>query len=103
MSFVRRRSISFAFEDMPKMTTAFTAHDFRAAHAKSAISMPRDSTGYAIEVCRPTAAALELVRCLVKRGVAAGAGVDASGRHVLVVLAGVWGLGTLFAEYAKLL
>ena len=87
---------------MAQMPTTITAHNLRPGHPEHVIHMPRHSTGYTVEICRPSAAAFELVGCFVEGGVAAGTCVDASGGHVLVVLSGVGGFGTLFAEDAEL-
>lgn len=64
--------------------------------------MPGDRAWDAIEIGGPSAAGLEFVRRSVQRRIAAGAGVDAAGGHVLVVDAGVGGFRTLFAEDAEL-
>ena len=64
--------------------------------------MSRHSAWNRIEIGRPSAAGLEFVGGFVKRGVAAGAGVDAGGGHMFVVGASVGGFGAFFTEDAKL-
>lgn len=61
------------------------------------------SARYAVEVRRPATAGLKLVRCLVERGVAGCAGVDALFRHVLVIFASEGGFSALFSQDAELL
>lgn len=65
--------------------------------------MPLHRSRDGVEVGRPAAAALELVRGRVERRVAGGAVVGAGGGEVLVVLAGVGCFGALFADDAELL
>lgn len=65
--------------------------------------MAHDGAWDAVEVSGPAAAAAELVRCLVERGLTSGAGVDALGGVVLVVRAGSRGLCTFLAEDPELL
>ena len=65
--------------------------------------MSRYSAWDSIEVGGPATARLEFVGGFVEGGVAAGAGVDASGGHVFVVGAGVRGFGAFLAENAELL
>jgi hypothetical protein len=56
----------------------------------------------AVEVGRPAAAGAEFVGGAVQWGRAAGAGVDARVRVVLVVFAGAGGFGAFLAEDAEL-
>jgi len=85
------------------MSSTVTTDDLGSLHTESAINVSRHSARDVIEVCRPSAAGLELVGCFVERGVTGGAGVDALGGHVLVIFAGEWGFGALVAEEAELL
>lgn len=100
---VGRRLVPLALKHVPQMAAAIAAHDLGARHAQAAVRVPRHRARQAVEVRRPAAAAGELVRRLVEGGAAAGAGVDAGGRGMLVVGAGEGGLGALFAEDAELL
>lgn len=59
-------------------------------------------TRYAVEVGRPTTAGLELVRCLVERCIAGGAGVDAFLGHMLVIFACERRFSALFSQDAEL-
>lgn len=88
---------------MAQMPPAVTANDLGARHAERAIHVARDGAREGIEEGGPATTGLELVRGFVKRSGAAGAGVDAAGRHVLVVDAGVGGFGAFFAEDSELL
>lgn len=65
--------------------------------------MSCDSVRDGVEESRPAATRLELVVCSVERSLAASAGVDALGGHVLVVLAGEWCFGTLLTKNTELL
>jgi hypothetical protein len=56
MPFIRRGVISLPFKHMSQMSPTIATHDFRPCHPKTAIRMSRYSTGYAIEICRPSAA-----------------------------------------------
>jgi hypothetical protein len=58
--------------------------------------------GNVVEICRPTATGLELVGGFVEGRVTGGTGVDASGRHVLVIFSGEGGFGALLAKDAEL-
>lgn len=85
------------------MPSAIRTHNLRPLHAERAIHVPRHSTRDGIEERRPAAARLELLVRLVERSVAAGAGVDARGGHVLVIFARVGSFGALLAKDAELL
>lgn len=86
MTFVGRRSVPFALEDMPQMSTTGSARNLSSDHTMRAILMTGHSTGNGIEERRPPAAALELGSALVERCPAAGASVDAL-LAVLVIFA----------------
>ena len=73
MPLIRRRGISLALEHMPQMAPTFTAHDLRPRHPKRAIRMPRHSARNAVEIRRPPAAGLELVRRFVEGCIASSA------------------------------
>ncbi len=64
--------------------------------------MSRNSAGDVVEICRPSAARLELVVCFVEWRVAAGTSVDAFLGRVLVVLAGKWSFSALLSKDAEL-
>jgi len=103
MPLIRRRRISLPLKHMSQMPSTITAHNLDPLHAKRLIRVAGDSSRHGIEKSRPTAAGLELVVGFVERGLAAGAGVDAGGRGVFVVLASEGGFGALLAEDAELL
>ncbi len=102
MPLIRRRRVTLPLEHMPQMPAALGARDLRARHAEGAVRVADDGAGDAVEIRGPAAAGLELVRGPVEGGVAAGAGVGAGRGGVLVVGAGVGGLGAFFAEDAEL-
>lgn len=102
MPLVRRRVEPFSLKHVAQVPAAVAAHDLGPRHAKGAVLVPRHGARDAVEIGRPAAARVELVRGLVKRRVAAGAGVHARGGVVLVELAGAGGFGALFAEDAEL-
>lgn len=100
---VRGRRVALALEHVAKVAAAVGAYDLGPCHAEGAVLMPRHGPRDAVEVGRPAAARLELVRGLVQGRLARGAGVDALGRVVLVVLAREGRLGALFSQDAELL
>ena len=102
MPLISRCRIPFPFEDMTKVATAVAAHYFRSLHAKCTVCMSRDCAWDGVEICRPAAARLELVIRFVKRHIATGTGVDTRLRHVLVIFASPWRLGTFFSEDSEL-
>lgn len=87
---------------MAEVPPAVAAHDLGPGHAERAVLVPRHGARDAVEIGRPAAARVELVRGLVQRRMTAGAGVDARRGVVLVELAGAGGFGALFAEDAEL-
>jgi hypothetical protein len=103
VSLIRWRWVSLSLEHMSQMTTAIAAHNLYPLHAKCPIAVSRHRTGYGIVERRPSAPTLELLVRGVQRRVASGASVDARRRCMLVVFAGVWRFGALFAEDTKLL
>lgn len=103
MALVGRRGEALALEHMSKVATAVGAYNLRPRHAKRLVLMSGDGAGEAVKVGGPAAARLELVVGLVERRVAAGAGVYALFRVVLVKLATSRGLCSLFPKDAELL
>jgi len=103
MPLVCRRRVPFALEDMAEVAPAVGAHNLGAQHAMRAVLVPLHGARDAVEVGRPAAARLELVRGLVERRVTAGARVDAFLSEVLVVLAREGRLRTLLSQDAELL
>ncbi len=102
MSLIGRSRIAFPFEDMAQMPTTVAADDLCPLHTESAISMPCDGTRDRVEVCRPAAAGLEFVVCLVQRCVAASAGIHTRLGLVLVVLSSAGSFGAFLAEDSEL-
>lgn len=84
------------------MPATVGTHDLRPRHAESTISVSRHCARDTIEICRPSASGLKLVRGVVQRGIAAGAGVGARGGHVFVIGPGVGGFRAFLTEDAKL-
>jgi hypothetical protein len=103
MSLICRSGISFSLEDVAQMSTTVRAHNFCSFHTECSVSVSGYCARDVIEVCRPSAARLELVGSFVKRGIAGGAGIDASIGHVLVVYTGSGSFGALLSEDAELL
>lgn len=103
MSLVRRRRVSLALEHMSQMTPTVRADNLCSLHSECAIGVASDSTWDVIEVCRPSAARLELVGSFVERSITSSAGVHSSIWHVLIVFAGEGSFGALFSDYAELL
>jgi len=95
MPLVRRCGISLSFENVAEMASTVRTHNLDPLHAECAVRVPCDSSGKSVEECRPAAARLELVVCLVKRCIASGTCVHSLGGHVLVVLSGEWSFGAL--------
>jgi len=102
MPLIDRGCITFSFEDVAKMATTVAADNLSSLHAKGAIRVSRHCARDGIEICRPTAARLELVVCLVERRIAASAGVDTLLGHVLVIFSCSWSFGTLLSENPEL-
>jgi len=85
------------------MPTTVAAHDLGALHAERAVCVPRHGARHSVEESGPAAPAAELLPRFVEGRAAAGAGVCPGGGGVLVVGAGVGGLGALLAKDAELL
>lgn len=103
VSLIGRGIVSLALEDMTQMATTVSAQNLGARHSQRAILMADDSTGNRVKVGGPAAAAVELVRGLVQRRIAARAVVHALLGEVRVVLAGAGALSALKAQNAELL
>ena len=88
---------------MAQMAPAVTAHNLDPLHAECDIFIPGHRARNRIEEGGPPAAGLEFVGGFVEGRFTGGAGVDAVGRHMFVVGAGVGSFCSLFAEDAKLL
>ena len=97
MSLIRRRRITLALEHMSKMASTVGAHNLCSRHSKRAVGVTLYCAGYAVEVCWPSAARLELVVRFIEWCVTASACVNTVVRVMLVVLARPWLLGTLLS------
>lgn len=82
MPLIRRRRVSFPLEDMTQVSSALRAHDLRPRHAECAIGVAFDGARYAVKVCGPATAGLELVGSAVEWGGAGCAGLSSSFHHV---------------------
>jgi len=102
MPFIRRRSISLSLEHMSQMSTTIRADNLRSLHTEGAVGVASHSPRDGVEVSGPPASRLKLMVCFVEWCFAAGAGVDALIRHVLVILACERGLGAFLAKNAEL-
>lgn len=102
MSFICRGSIALSLENMAQMATTIRTYNLCSRHSKGAIRVSCHCAWYAVEVCWPATARLELMSRLVQRGVAGGASVDAFFGHMLVIFASEWRLGALFSQNAEL-
>lgn len=102
MSLVGWGLVAFSLEDVAQMTSAVAADNLCSLHAKGAVCVAGDGAWDGIEVGRPAAATLKFVFCLVERGVAASAGIDACVGLMLVIFAREWGLGALFSQDTEL-
>jgi hypothetical protein len=103
MSFICRSGISFSLKDVAQMSTTVRANNFCPFHAECSVCVSSYCARDIIEVRGPSATRLELVGSFVERGVAAGASIDASIGHVLVVYTGAGSFGALLSEDAELL
>ena len=61
MSLIRWRRVSLSFENVSKVTSAFTAHDLSPGHAQSPISVTDDGARDVIIIGGPAASGLEFV------------------------------------------
>lgn len=84
------------------MTAAVGADNLGSNGAEASVLVPGDGAGDAIEVRRPAAARVELVRRLVERCVACSASVGALFGVVLVILSSARGFSSLFSENPEL-
>lgn len=103
MSLIGRRREALALEHMAQVPPAVGAYNLCAHREHGAVLVAHNGAGNAVKVSGPPAAAAELVRGLVEWRFAAGAGVDALGRVVLVVLPCAGGFSAFFTEHAELL
>jgi hypothetical protein len=95
--------VSLALEYMSQVTSAVAANDLCPLHAESAVSVSGHGARHGVEEGRPSAAGLELVLGSVDGRIAAGAGICAGGRGVLVVFAGEGCFSAFLTEDAELL
>lgn len=102
MPLISRRRVPLSLEYMPQMPATIATQYLRSRHAESPIRVSRHRAGDTIEICRPSASGLELVRGFVQRSVAGGAGVGARGGHVFVIGPGVGGFRAFLTEDAEL-
>lgn len=102
MPLIRRCRIPLSLEHMPQMPSTVIAHDLRALHPKRRIRVPLHSPRHGVEIRRPAAAGLELVRGRVQRRRAPRARVHALRGVVRVVFACEGAFGAFFAEDAEL-
>ena len=65
--------------------------------------MSRDRAWDRVEIRRPAAAGFEFMGRSIEGGIAAGASIDTTAGHVLVIRAGIGGFGTLLTEDTELL
>lgn len=85
------------------MSATIAADNLGALHAEGPVDVSGNRPRDRVKVCGPAAAGIELVRGLIERGIAAGAGVDALGWIVLVVLTGERRLSPFLTEDPELL
>jgi hypothetical protein len=100
---VRRCRVSFALEHMSQVTSTVAANDLCPLHAECAVGVSGHGARHGVKEGRPSAARLELVLGSVDWCVAAGAGICAGSRGVLVVFAGEGRFGAFLTEDAELL
>lgn len=103
MPLIRRRREPLTLKHMAQMPTAIGAHNLRAHREEGPVLVALYCAGNAVKVGGPAAAAAELVRGFVEGRFAAGTGVHALGRVVLVEFTGAGCFGALFAQDAELL
>lgn len=102
MALIRRHRESLALENMTQVAAAVGADNLGSDSAEASVLVPGDGAGDAVEIRRPAAARVELVRCLVERRVACSAGVGALLGVVLIKLSSAGGFGALFSENPEL-
>jgi hypothetical protein len=95
--------VSLTLEHMSQVAPAIAANDLCPLHTESAVGVSGHSARNGVEEGRPSAAGLELVLGSVDGRVAAGAGICAGGRGVLIVLAGEGRFGAFLTKDAELL
>jgi hypothetical protein len=94
--------VPFPLKDMSEVASAVSADNLGAQHAVRNVLVPLHGPRDAVEVGRPSAARLELVRGLVERRITPCTSVDAFLGGVLVVLARERRLSTLLPKDAEL-
>lgn len=102
MPLIRRRRVPLPLKHMPQMPSTVITDNLRPHHPKRTILVPLHRAGDRVEVRRPAAPGLELVRGFVEGCVAAGAGVYALFWVVGVVFACVGWFGAFLAEDSEL-
>lgn len=103
MALVCGSCVALSLKDVAEMAAAVRADNLGARHAVGAVFVPGDGARDAIEVGRPAAARLELVRGLIQRRVTGGTGVNALIGEMLVVLPSEGPLRVLFPQDLELL
>jgi hypothetical protein len=99
---IRRCWVSLALEYMSQVTSAVAANDLCPLHAESAVGVSGYGARHGVKEGRPSAAGLELVLGSVDGRIAAGAGICAGGRGVLVIFTGEGCFGAFLTEDAEL-
>jgi len=102
MTLIGWRFETLPFENVSEVTSASRTSDLGTHPAKRAVLMARYGTWEGIEEGWPAGAAVELGAALVKRRVAAGAGIDPC-RLVMLILPSPSFLGVLQPENPELL
>ena len=102
MPFIGGRGKPFAFENMAEMSAAAGADNLGPGHAKAPVLVPRNSTGNAVKVGRPSATRLELLASPVQRSGTGGAGVDTFLGVVLVIFSRARWLSAFFSKDPEL-
>lgn len=87
---------------MAQVTAAVGADNLSPDGAEASVLVPGDGAGDAVEIRRPAAARVELVRCLVDRRVACSTTVGALLGVVLVKLSSARGFSSFFSENPEL-
>jgi hypothetical protein len=103
MSLVLGVAESLPFEDMSQVATAVVAYNLRPHHSQAGVFALAHGVGNGIPECRPSASRIKLMVRFVERRVAAGAGIHARGRVVLVVFARAGHFSAFVAEDSELL
>lgn len=102
MALIRRRRESLSLENMTQVAAAVGADNFGSDGAEASVLVPGNRARDAIKICRPAAARLELVCCLVERCVACRASVGALLGVMLIKFSSARGFSSLFSENPEL-